>query len=429
MATTTRWGETLEVQMQLGFAVKQFTIGNATSGVIGDPDYFIGGTLEGLDVSPYVVSLSTSRGRPDQLAAFTAGTASIELNNADRRFDPINQSSPYWDATEGRSGVVPRRKVTIKCDGDPIFVGRITDIDVSYEPSQHTATQEVSTVTITAADDFTLLANTYIETALTPTEQLSGARVVAVLDRSDVDYPTTTRDIATGVAVLGGGATYEVDAGTNALTYLQQVAATEQGAFFVDRMGFLTFTDRIEPGFAATVATFADDGTGIDYQSIDVVYGSEFLYNRISCTRTGGTEQVVDDLASQDEFGIITLTLTDLLLADDAAALALANLLLERYAFPEYRFDRPQFIMNNKTGLQRAALNQLDIAEQVDVVRSFRTGTPASVTEPYVVEGVRHSISPTSHVVTFALSPTAILYPFIVGDAVYGVIGTTNAIS
>jgi hypothetical protein len=429
MTTTTAWGETLEVQMQLGFPVNKFTIGNTTSGVIGDPNYFIGGTLDGIDVSPYVLSLSTSRGRPDQLAQFTAGSATIQLNNRDRRFDPINESSPYWNTIEGRTGVVPRRKVTIKCDGDPVFVGRITDIDISYEPTRLTATTENSSVTITAADDFLLLANTFTASPITPSEQFSGARVSAILDLPEVDYPSTSRDIDTGVAVLGGGATFAIDANTNVLTYLQEITKSEEGLLFVDRTGWLTFRDRVLPSFDNPVLTFADNGSGIDYQSISIIYGSEFLYNRVTCSIVGGTDQVVDDLTSQEEFGIITLSLSDLLLKDDAAALELANVLLDRYSQPQYRFDAVQVIYNNKTALQREGLTQLEVGEQIEVTRTFRTGTPASVTEGYVVEGVRHTISPQSHSVVYSLSATDVLYPFIIGDPVYGVIGTVNAIS
>ena len=429
MATTTRWGETLEVLMELGFPVRKFTIGNATSGKIGDPNYYIGGSTEGLDVSPYVLSLSTQRGRPDQLAAFTAGSANIELNNADRRFDPINEASPYWDAAEGRSGVVPRRKVTIKCDGDPIFTGRITDIDMSYEPTSLTATQEVSTVTITAAEDFAVLANTYINADIVPSEELSGTRVNSILNRGEVDYPATTRDIDTGVAVLGGGAAFTIDAGTNVLQYLQEVSQAESGRLFVDRTGYLTFQNRVQPAFDNPAATFADNGTGIDYQSIDVVYGSEFLYNKIVCGIEGGTDQIANDAASQSEFGIITLSLTGLLLNNDAAALTLAQLLLSAYSQPEYRFDRPLFIYNNKTAVNRGVLTTLEIGQQVDVTRTFRTGTPSAVTEPYTIEGIRHSITPQSHTVQFNLAPMVVLLPFIVGDAEQGVIGTTNAVS
>jgi len=429
MPTTTGWGETFEVMMQLGFVVRKFTIGNTTSGVIGSSEYLIGGTLEGIDVSPYVVSLSTQRGRPDQLATFTAGSASIELNNSDRRFDPINEASPYWDAAEGRSGVLPRRKVTIKFDGDPVFVGRITDVDVSYSPTRSTATTEVSTVTITAADDFTRLANTYTTADIVPTEQLSGARVSSILDLAEVGYPAGTRDIEPGVAVLGGGAAFTIAGGTNALQYLQEVATSENGRFFIDRTGYVTFQNRIAPAFANPVATFADNGTGIDYQNIDVIYGSEFLYNRVVCSTEGGTDQIASDAASQAEFGIITLSETGLLLKDDAAALTLAELLLDAYSQPQYRFDRPQFIYNNKTALQRSTLTQLEIGQEVDVTRTFRTGTPLSVTEPYVIEGIRHEITPQQHTAVFSLAAQVVLLPFIIGDPVQGVIGTNNAVS
>lgn len=429
MATTLAWGETLEVKMELGFPVNEFTIGNTTSGVIGDSDYFIGGTMEGLDVSEFVQSLSTSRGRPDQLATFVAGSATIQLDNRDRRFDPINESSPYWNPATSRSGVVPRRKVTIKCDGDPIFVGRITDVDVVYQPVPLSSTQELSSVTITAADDFTLLANTVIETTVTPTEQLSGARVSAILDLPEVSYPSTTRSIDAGVAVLGGGATFAISPNTNVLSYLQEITQAEEGRLFIDRAGFFTFQNRIQPTFANPVADFADDGSGIDYQTISVVYGAEFLYNRVSCTVTGGTEQVVEDVDSQDEYGIITLALDDLLLKDDASALVLAQLLLDRYAQPEYRFDRIQIIYNNKSSLNRTTLTQIEIGDQVDVTRTFRTGTPASVTLPYTIEGIRHTLTPQSHLVNYSLAATTVLQVFIIGDAVYGVIGTTNAVA
>ena len=49
---------------------------------------------------------------------------------------------------------MPRRKVSIKSDTVPIFSGRITDVDITYKPNQATATQDLSTVLITAADAF-----------------------------------------------------------------------------------------------------------------------------------------------------------------------------------------------------------------------------------------------------------------------------------
>ena len=130
MATTLPWGEQITVLMELGFPVNKFTLNDSVLGVL-DGEGRLDGTLLGDDVSEYCLAVSTNRGRSDQLQNFNAGTASITLLNNDRRFDPINEDSPYWDPVTGQSGVTPRRKVTILSDGVPIFTGRITDIDIS----------------------------------------------------------------------------------------------------------------------------------------------------------------------------------------------------------------------------------------------------------------------------------------------------------
>lgn len=424
--TPMAWGEEITVLMELGFPVNIFTLDSAEDGVL-DEDIF-GGTLVGDDVSQFCQEISISRGRSDQLQNFNAGTCTVRLLNRDRRFDPINESSPYWDVSTGKSGVTPRRKVTIFSDGVELFTGRITDIDVSYEPNNPNATSENSYVTITAADDFVLLANTFTENAITPTQELSGARVTSILDLPEVNYPAT-RDIDTGAATLGGGATFDIAANSNVLTYLQSVATSEQGYFFVAADGDLTFTDRIAASFTAPSAYFSDAGTDIPYTSLSVMYGQEFLYNKVVCTVEGGTDQVANDVASQTEYGISTLNLSGLLLVDDAAALTLAADLLDRYKEPEYRFDRIQTIYNPLGSGDQVTLTAVDVADVVRITRTYPTGTPASVTKDYSIENIRHVITPSSHTVEYGLSVADLVYAFILDDALYGVMDSTNALT
>lgn len=421
-------GEDVTVLMELGFRVRQFVLDDPVYGLL-DGDGRLDGTLDGIDVSDYVMNATMTRGRMDQLSGVSAGTASIELWNGDRRFDPINEASPFWDATKNRSGVVPRRKVTISCDGTPIFTGRITDVDVTYEPSRVGTTVENSIVTISAADDFVLLANAVIVNPITPTEELSGARVSAILDLAEVDYPVASRNIEAGTAVLGGGATYEIAANTNALTYLQAISTAEQGYLYVAADGTLTFTNRATVGFPDVIATFSDAGTGLSYRELSVIYGQEFLYNRVACTVIGGTEQVADDAASQTEFGIATLALSDLLLASDAGALALAEDLLRLYSEPQYRFDTMLVTYADKTSGQRATLNGIDISDMIEVTRTYRNGTPASVTKPYTIERIQHKITPNEHTVQYNLSQTIILSPLILDDPVFGLLDSFNALT
>jgi len=424
--TPMAWGEEITVLMELGFPVNIFTLDSAEDGVL-DEDIF-GGTLVGDDVSQFCQEISISRGRSDQLQNFNAGTCTVRLLNRDRRFDPINESSPYWDVSTGKSGVTPRRKVTIFSDGVQLFTGRITDIDVSYEPNSPNATSENSYVTITAADDFVLLANTFTENAITPSQQLSGSRVVSILDLPEVNYPAT-RDIDAGAATLGGGATFAIDANSNVLTYLQSVATSEQGYFFVAADGDLTFTDRIAASFTAPSAYFSDAGTDIPYTSLSVMYGQEFLYNKVVCQVEGGTDQIANDVASQTEYGISTLSLSGLLLVDDAAALTLAADLLDRYKEPEYRFDRIQTIYNPLSSGNQQTLTAVDIADVVRITRTYPTGTPATVTKDYSIENIRHVISPSSHTVEYGLAVADLVYAFILDDSLYGVMDSTNALT
>lgn len=426
MATTLPWGEEVTVLMELGFPVGGMALDDPETAALDTA--ILDGSLIGDDVSSYCQSIKIARGRPDQLQNFNSGTCSIELNNNDRRFDPINQSSPYWNPVLNRSGVTPRRKVTVISNGVKLFVGRITDIDVAYAPTKSGAAYDLGTVQVTAADDFVLLANTYTEAAITPSEELSGARVTSILDLPEVNYPAT-RQVDTGTALLGGGATYEIAANTNVLSYLQQVATAEQGYFYIAADGDLVFTDRIGGTFGTPAAYFSDDGTQLPYSALQVVYGQEFLYNKVLTQIEGGTEQVADDAASQAEYGISTLALTNLLLSSDAAALELAQDLLSKYSQPQYRFDRMVTDFNTLTVGQQGTLANLEIADVVQVARNYNTGSPGSVSLDFSVEAITHTITASGHTIELGLSYVELLLPFILDDTTQGRLDENNALS
>jgi len=418
MATTLRSGEQIAVFMELGFPVDVFTLNSATDGVLNQD--ILDGTLRGDDVSPYIQSLSTARGRSSQLDQFSTGRCTVTLLNNDRRFDPINENSPYWNPLTGRTGILPRRKVTVQLNGIDIYVGRIADIDVTYDFNN------LSTVTISVVDDFVLLASAFTSTAFTPTQELSGARVTSILDRTEIAYPLASRDIDAGTTTLGA---YQVDANTNALSYLQQCADAERGLFFIAANGDLVFTDRVTTQFVPSIiTTFSDTGSDIPYQSLDVIYGQEFLYNRIQVTRDGGTLQVANDSASQTEFGVSTYALDNALFASDTQALALANSLLSEYNEPRYRFDNMRINLTGLNNGNRDAVNSLEIGDLIEITRTYSTGTPASVTQPYAIERIAHSLTAGSHTVEFGLRFATLVYQFTLNDATFGVLDADNAL-
>lgn len=418
MSVTMPWGGTYTVLMEVGFLVRKFTLDTSTL----DGNDVLDGTLAGVDVTEYVKEIQINRGRTDSLQDFTAGTCSIMLNNNDRRFDPTNTASPYIDPATNLSGVVPRRKVQIKYGSTLLFTGRITDIDIEYTQNPQT----LSTVTVEAADDFVRLASTAL-TAHTPTAEPSGTRVTSILDRTEVNYPAT-RDIASGVATLGA---FAIDANTNTLDYLQDVARTEQGYLFIAGDGTLTFTDRVTGAFSAPVATFADDGTGVKYSELSIQYGDEFLFNRVSCVNATGVTSTADDATSQTTFGIANLTINDLLFSTDAAALTLAQFLVGEYADPEYRFDavRVDFAGGNISTANQAIVVAVELGDTVMVKRTFATGTPASVSQEVAVQRIQHTISPIAHVIRFAMSPARIVYQLILDSATRGTLDTDNALA
>lgn len=418
MATTLASGESITCLCELGFIVREFTLDSST---LNGTDV-LDGTLEGIDVSPYLTEFSTARGRTNQFDTIKAGTSTLVLNNNDRRFDPINTASPYYDPIDGRSGVVPRRKVTIQSGSDYLFTGRILDVDVIYEIDGS------STVELTCADDFNLLGSTYFSADVTPSSELSGTRVTTVLDRSDIDYPLTARSIAAGTVTLG---TQQINQGTSALAYLQNVAVTEQGLFYVAADGVLTFTNRVTNTFTSPVVTFSDAGTvgTCPYSTLSVVYGSDFLYNRVQVTRNGGTTQTASDTASIAEFGTSTLDLSELLFDDDSAASTLATYLLDLYKQPTYRFDELQVPVHALSSTLRTAVNGLDLGDIIRVTKTYTTGSPASISQDFEVGGINHVVTATTHMMLLRIRPAQIVFQFILNDATYGILDADNALA
>lgn len=419
MSVTMAWGGSYTVLMEVGYLSSFFTL---DSSLLDGADY-LDGVLLPIDVTQYVESIDISRGRSDQLQDFSAGTCSIVLNNNDRRFDPVNTTSPYVNPATLQSGVTPRRKVIIKHGATALFTGRISDIDVEYMPNPSTQ----SKVQINASDDFVLLASTNIA-SFTPPSELSGARVTRILDLPEVDFPATARAISSGTATLAANV---ISDNTTALTYLMKIAQTEQGYMYMKGDGTLVYTNKQTPSFSPSVFTFADNGTGTKYSALTIQYGSEFLYNKVTCQTETGLPQTVDDVTSQTDYGISTLVQSDLLFNSDADALALANYLLDLYKQPTYRFDSLQvdFAGNGISLANQNTIVALDMANTITVTKSYQSGSPLTVSQVLTIEGIKHTITPVSHSIQFGLANANVAYPWKLDDAIYGKLDTSNALS
>jgi len=396
--------KTVEIGFDLSSAGGPFfLLDDPVQGILDNTDFTLGGTLF-YDVTSYVVSINSTRGRSRELDKYNAGNLEVVFDNTTRVFDPEYTSSPYYGQ------VVPHREIRVKSNGSAVFYGLIDDWNLNYNPGGN------NTSSAFASDGFTLLAQQNLS-GFTATAQFPGARINAVLDRAEVSWPTANRNIDVGQVDLQGDV---VDDGTNALAYLQIVEQTEAGSLFISKDGYLTFQDSLTGPSSSTSVDLTDDGTGIPFSNISVVYGSELLYNRVSVTRSGGTAQVAEDTDSQSSYGISSLNLNDLLFTNDGDSLALAQFLVGQYSEPEYRFDSMTIQMSELTLAQQNALLLLELTDQVNI--KF---TPNGIGNPIDkfagITGIEHRIGIFVHELTFRFE-TLDYAAFVLDDVIFGVL-------
>jgi hypothetical protein len=114
------------------------------------------------------------------------------------------------------------------------------------------------------------------------------------------------------------------------------------------------------------------------------------------------TIQTVQDLNSQDIYGVQGITLDSLLATNEDAEL-LADYLIR--PDPNYWFTGLGINMLRLTNPQRLAVTQIDIGSFVSVTKSFKYGTPSTVTKNLFVEGIEHKITQSTHMIDLYFSP------------------------
>jgi hypothetical protein len=245
-----------DLQIATGFVQDAFILDDAVRGVLDNTTYVLDGTSEFADVMDSVTNVMVRRGRRDVGDQFSAGTMTFTIQDVDGVFNPFDQNSPYYDTAESKPGLAPLREVKlIRYDDldvpESLFSGYVVNYDYNF------GLGTLDTVTVYCADQFYLLAQTYLD-ELNVTPETSGERIETVLDLPEVDFPAGARAIATGTVNLGHDSDYTVPAGTNALQYLTQINETaEFGRLFMSRAGVLTFQDRIGTTLERTCRRFS----------------------------------------------------------------------------------------------------------------------------------------------------------------------------
>ena len=401
-----------EVKLELGLDLGQrdpfaFVLDNATRGVLDNTDFTLGGERL-FDITDRLVTTTVRRGKNNALDRIDAGVVSITVDNSDRRFDPLYVDGPYYGQ------LVPRRTVIISSNDYPVFVGFIDDFDIQYEPGKQ------SVVRIDVSDAFSVLTNSALD-EFTPTSELSGARINTVLDRPEVDWPADARDIDAGNSVM---LDTDVAEGTGTLEYLQLVANSEFGTLFLAKDGKITYRERNAvpntPDLVFTDEVVAGVYQGIQFADVNIVYGSENLYNRVTLENADliPEQAFAEDADSQALYGPRVLNQSGLLIQDPDQLQFLADFLLARYKEPQYRFQTVTVVLDTLTTVNQDKVLDLEIGDIV-LIRFEPSDIPPAIEQYCRIIGINHDWNPASKNISFALERLDFAI-FILNDPVLG---------
>jgi hypothetical protein len=416
-----------DLQIETGFIVNSFTLDNVTSGVLDNTFFVLDGNTEFADVLADCTNVFVRRGRRDVGDQFSAGTMTFTIRDVDGIFNPFDNNSPYYDTPQSKPGLAPMRKVQlIRYDQtdtpEYLFSGYVVNYDYNF------ALGGLDTVTVYCADQFYLLAQTFMD-ELNVTAETSGERIETVLDLPEVDFPAGQRNIATGTVQLGHDSHYTVPAGTNALQYITQINDTaEFGRVFMSRDGVLTFQERIGTTLTPPVASFNDDGTGTIFDGLGISFEADAVINRAVVKGLSGSSSTATNAGSIAEYFIQTKSILISLLHDASEIQDAALYLLKPLPEPRFTSVATKFLMLTDT--EKDTLATIEIGDTIAIEKTFPSGAGTTqLSQDLSVEGIEHNLDfATGHRVMYFTAGTTVLYDLILDDLLYGTLDTVNAL-
>ena len=404
----------MTVKVELGFtsagaSAPFFRLNDPELGVLGNTEGVLGGGEILIDVTSFVRDFNLDRGKTRELERFQAGQASVRFNNNDRTFDPTFEGSPFAGQIE------PRRQIRITVDDVAQYEGTIDDWNIDYDPGGN------SIATAKAFDGIANLANIRLE-SLTPgssgavfilndlfqgvlngTDGLlggdvrTGQAIEAALD--NIGWPTTKRDVDTGLAIVEEN---PIEDGTIALDYLQKVARSEPSGVFISKSGDVKFVER-NAGFLGAKPLLSDDGTGIPYTIVSVIFGTELLFNEIIVTNSETQVEATSE-TSINLYGKRDVT-RDTVLNSVTQMEQLADFLLGRFDAPEFRFEVLEIDLDNLSPSQRAEMIALELGDFVEV-KFTPNDIPPAIQRFGEVISIKSAFAPTREVIQIGLQST-----------------------
>lgn len=363
-----------------------FIIGTS---LIGGTDVIAGREIIGQgswqEIGDRCRSVSTRRGRQQQLEQFRAGTLGAMLDNADGALDPSWTAGPYTDS--GVTRVKPFAGVQLSANYLGVDYSLYTGYADSWRPNY--TYPEGGGCELLATDAFKIF------TRINPLEQpfvggseATGARINRILDLAD--WSAALRLIDTG---------NQTHQSTNLAqpiaTQLRLAADSERGDLYIDADGNVVFRERMArytTGQSLNVQWVIGDGvTEFNPSSFAVVNDDNLVKNDVNVARAGGTVVTRRDPAVEPyPYLWQSYNRTDLTLEDDLQVAAYAEQVLRIFATQQERVDSVTFEADGYDAVWPLVLGA-HFGDRVTInLRHPYTGQ--LFTGDYFVEGVDHDI-------------------------------------
>lgn len=394
MSAVTLYGLTYTVEVALSAATGSYGAWN--TGLWDTATW--GPDIIWVDVSQWVRSFTTTRRFSRDLQAWEAGTASVVLDNRDARFNPVNLAGPY--VTGGVTQVRPWRPMRIRCTWAGItydvYRGYVVDWPETYvEPSPNGGD---AYVTMACQDELASLARfNGFEQAPVGGGETSGQRIHRILNNAG---HAGTRDIDIGRMTM-----QPTTLASNAVTDLKLTADSEGGAVWVDADGTVVFDGiyaLIENTRSNTIqATFGDGPGELEVDEIVPNYNGDLVTNMAAYARQNGTQVLSADAASRALYQDKQDRRTDLMCETDTQVKTLADLWVQRYKDPEYRFSSIKLKPRGSPALLFPQVLGRKVRDLIRVHR--RPPGDIAVTRDVFVAGISHTVTGDDMVTVFEL--------------------------
>jgi hypothetical protein len=260
-------------------------------------------------------------------------------------------------------------------------------------------------VTITATDGFDALAPATIDGTFA--QALSGTQVGLALTAAA--WPRSQRTIAAGQFTMGAK-TFLVSDEQSALDFIETLADSEVGMFFVGTNGNATFQDkqtRLSAPYTTSQGTFGDagDGTEIDYEDLTPTYDRDRIVNDWRVTGVSGVlKEAYDDTSIRRYFRRSQSRSTNL--ANDADALTQAQYLLTLTKDAKLYFDTIVLKPLESRTLWQQVLNR-ELSDRITVIRR-PPGGGTSITQDCFIEAINiDAVNVGDWTITYRLSPAS----------------------